>query len=144
MRAPAVNAQTSFCRPRAMITDEAMDAFHRTLSDLMAIRLDEAALRALSWRDFGNGLSMARLKRAGKKELVLYRIAEDAPPDAFVRHEHVGGEFYLVLKGVIEDESGSYAAGDFVYLARESVHAPRARGETVVLVFWPEGVRVLD
>jgi anti-sigma factor ChrR (cupin superfamily) len=121
-----------------------MGAFHRTLSDLVTLQVDEAGLNALPWRDFGNGLSMARLAREGKKELVLYRIAADAAPDAFLRHEHVGGEFYLVLKGAIEDESGSYAAGDLVFLDRQSVHTPRGRGETVVLVLWPEGVKVLD
>lgn len=110
----------------------------------MTIRLDESGLDALPWRDFGNGLSMARLAREGKKELVLYRVAADASPEAFLRHEHTGGEFYLVLKGAIEDESGSYSAGDLVYLDPDSVHTPRGRGETVVLVLWPEGVRVLD
>ena len=127
-----------------MITDDAMEAFHRSLKDLVALRLDEAALARLSWRDFGNGLSMARLARQGKKELVLYRVAEDAAPDAFLRHEHVGGEFYLVLKGAIEDESGTYREGEIVYLDPQSVHTPRGRGETVVLVLWPEGVSVLE
>lgn len=127
-----------------MITDDAMEAFHRSLKDLVALRLDETALARLSWRDFGNGLSMARLARQGKKELVLYRVAEDAAPDAFLRHEHVGGEFYLVLKGAIEDESGTYREGEIVYLDPQSVHTPRGRGETVVLVLWPEGVSVLE
>ena len=121
-----------------------MKAFHRSLTDLVALRLDEAALARFAWRDFGNGLSMARLAREGKKELVLYRIAEDAAPDAFLRHEHVGGEFYLVLKGSIEDESGAYGAGEIVYLDARSVHTPRARGETLILVLWPEGVKVLE
>ena len=89
---------------------------------------------------------MARLAREGKRELVLYRIAADAAPDAFLRHEHVGGEFYLVLKGAIEDETGSYGAGDIVYLDPKSVHTPhtpRGKGETIILVLWPEGVRIL-
>ena len=116
----------------------------RSLNDFLAIQLDDAALARLSWRDFGNGLEMSRLARQGKRELVLYRIAADASPDAFVKHEHVGGEFYLVLKGKIGDETGEYECGDVVFLDPQSVHTPRAIGDTVVLVLWPEGVRLVD
>lgn len=86
---------------------------------------------------------MARLAKEGKRELVLYRIAADAAPDAFLKHEHVGGEFYLVLKGRIEDETGQFEPGDLVYLDAHSVHTPRARGDTLVLVLWPEGVELV-
>ncbi len=87
---------------------------------------------------------MSRLARQGQRELVLYRIAADASPDAFVKHEHLGGEFYLVLKGKIGDETGEYESGDVVFLDPQSVHTPRAVGETVVLVLWPAGVRLVD
>lgn len=116
----------------------------RSLNDFLSIRLDETALGRLTWRDFGNGLEMSRLARQGKRELVLYRIAADASPDAFVKHEHLSGEFYLVLKGKIGDETGEYETGDVVFLDPQSVHTPRAVGETVVLVLWPAGVRLVD
>jgi anti-sigma factor ChrR (cupin superfamily) len=116
----------------------------RSLNDFLKFDLHADALAQLQWRDFGNGLSMARLARAGRRELVLYRIGADAPADAFLKHEHIGGEFYLVLKGKITDETGEYEQGDVVFLAPRSVHTPRAIGETVVLVFWPEGVRLVD
>ena len=86
---------------------------------------------------------MARLAKEAKRELVLYRIAADAAPDAFLKHEHLGGEFYLVLKGRIEDETGRFEQGDVVYLDAHSVHTPRAIGDTLVLVLWPEGVRLM-
>jgi anti-sigma factor ChrR (cupin superfamily) len=114
------------------------------LKDLIKIKLDESTLGKLLWKDFGNGLSMAKLAREGARELVLYRTKADADPRAFLRHEHIGGEFYLVLKGSIADETGIYEEGDIVYLDPSSVHTPRAVGETVVLVLWPEGVRILD
>ena len=116
----------------------------RSLNDFLRLELDEAALNGLQWRDFGNGLSMSRLAREGQRELVLYRIAADAAPDAFVKHEHIAGEFYLVLKGRIADETGDYEKGDIVFLDPRSVHTPRAVGETVVLVLWPAGVRLAD
>jgi anti-sigma factor ChrR (cupin superfamily) len=116
----------------------------RSLNDFLSIHLDEAAMGQLQWRDFGNGLSMSRLARADKRELVLYRIADSASPDAFLKHEHLGGEFYLVLKGKIADETGEYEKGDVVFLDPQSVHTPRAIGDTVVLVLWPAGVRFVD
>jgi anti-sigma factor ChrR (cupin superfamily) len=116
----------------------------RSLNDFLNFEVDEAALDRLQWRDFGNGLSMSRLAREGQRELVLYRIAANASADAFLKHEHIGGEFYLVLKGKIADETGEYEKGDIVFLDPHSVHTPRAVGETIVLVFWPAGVRIID
>lgn len=116
----------------------------RSLNDFLSFELDDAGLDRLSWRDFGNGLAMARLARENNGELVLYRIREDASPDAFLKHEHLGGEFYLVIKGKIVDDTGEYERGDVVFLPPQSAHTPRAIGETLVLVLWPAGVRILD
>lgn len=121
-----------------------MELLRHSLKGLVEIELDGEALDRLSWRDFGNGLAMARLAREGARELVLYRVRADADPKAFLKHEHIGGEFYLVLKGGIEDETGVYREGDIVFLDPKSVHTPRGIGETVVLVLWPEGVRILE
>jgi anti-sigma factor ChrR (cupin superfamily) len=126
------------------VDQAAASAFRRSLNDFVRIELDEAALDRFDWRDFGNGLSMSRLARSDQRELVLYRIAADALPNAFLKHQHIGGEFYLVLKGKIADETGEYVKGDMVFLDPQSVHAPRAMGETVVLVFWPAGVRIIE
>jgi putative transcriptional regulator len=121
-----------------------MGLLSRSLNDILRFDLNVAALDRLEWRDFGSGLSMSRLAREGKRELVLYRLTAKADADAFLRHEHTGGEFYLVLKGKIADETGEYVEGDLVFLDPRSVHRPRAIGDTMVLVLWPEGVRVLD
>lgn len=116
----------------------------RSLKDLIEFQLDAAGLDKLKWRDFGNGLSMSRLAHEGARELVLYRIQANADPKAFLKHEHIGGEFYLVLKGSIGDETGVYEEGDMVYLDPKSIHTPRGIGETVVLVLWPQGVKILE
>jgi anti-sigma factor ChrR (cupin superfamily) len=121
-----------------------MALLSRSLQDFLKIDLDYDALDRFPWRDFGNGLFMARLAREGRRELVLYRIAASASADAFLKHEHIGGEIYLVLKGRIADETGEYREGDFVFLDAKSVHTPRAIGDTLVLVLWPEGVRIID
>lgn len=114
------------------------------LREIVDFQLMTGGIERLPWRDFGNGLSMARLAREGPREIVLYRLAADAAPDAFLKHEHIGGEFYLVLKGKIVDETGEYEQGDVAFLDPKSVHTPRALGETLVLVIWPEGVRIIQ
>jgi len=116
----------------------------RTLTDILDIHVSQDGIERLEWRDFGNGLSMARLARAGKREIVLYKVAADATPDAFLKHEHIGGEFYLILKGRIVDDAGEFEKGDIVLLDPKSVHTPHAVGETLVLVVWPEGVRIVE
>ncbi len=121
-----------------------MGLLRRSLNDILRIDLNVGALDRLQWRDFGNGLSMSRLAREGKRELILYRIAANAARDAFLQHEHIGGEFYLVLRGKIADETGEYVQGDIVFLDPQSIHRPQAVGETVVLVLWPQGVRIVD
>ena len=117
-----------------------MDILRHSLRNLIKIQLNDEVLGKLAWKDFGNGLFMSRLAREGARELVLYRIKADADPMAFLRHEHLEGEFYLVLRGRIADESGVYSEGDLVYLDPKSVHSPRGIGETIVLVLWPAGV----
>ncbi len=121
-----------------------MNLLRHSLKDLVKLSLNDEALERLPWKDFGDGLLMARLAREGARELVLYRVKADADPRAFLKHEHIGGEFYLVLKGGIADETGVYSEGDIVYLDPKSIHTPRGIGETVVLVLWPEGVRILE
>lgn len=121
-----------------------MAVLSRSLKDILNVQLNIEALDHLQWREFGNGVSMSRLAREGQRELVLYRIAAEAAPDAFLKHEHIGGEFYVVLKGKIADETGEYEEGDVVFLDPKSVHTPRAIGDTVVLVLWPDGVRIVE
>jgi len=116
----------------------------RDLTDFLRLSLDEAALDRLEWRDFGKGVRLGKLAREGKAGLLLYRIEAGAPRDAFAPHRHVGGEAYLVLKGVIADDTGRYPQGSFVWLPPDSKHTPWAEGETIVLVLWPEGVKVED
>ena len=117
-------------------------ALTHDLTAFLSMSLDEAALDGIEWRKFGKGVELGKLAREGKAGLVLYRVAADAPKDAFQRHRHDGGEAYVVLKGVIADEYGRYPAGSFVWLPRDSVHTPWSEGETLVLVLWPEGVHI--
>jgi len=121
-----------------------MEALSRDLRDFLTMSLDESALDDLEWRDYGKGVQLAKLERGEHASLVLYRVEDGAPRDAFAKHRHPGGEAYLVLKGVIGDETGRYEAGSFVWLPPESTHTPWAEGDTVVLVLWPRGVELAE
>jgi anti-sigma factor ChrR (cupin superfamily) len=112
------------------------------LTPFLKMDLCASSLASLSWKELGEGLSIARLATEGKATLLLYRIQESAGEDAFRLHEHLEGEFYLVLQGEIQDEFGRYRKGEIVYLGPKSRHLPRAIGETVVLVLWPGGIRM--
>ena len=112
-----------------------MTVLRHSLKGLLQLNLREESLESLQWKDFGTGVSMARLAREGRRELVLYRVTDGATPEAFLRHEHI--------KGGIADETGVYSEGDIVYLDPGSVHTPRAVGEAVILVLWPAGVRIV-
>jgi anti-sigma factor ChrR (cupin superfamily) len=130
--------------PEVVISTCPMKSFRCPLGGWLRWAVEEEALRRLEWKELTGGLWMSRLERSGKAELVLYRVPADGAADAFKEHLHPGGEFYLVLRGAIEDETGSYRAGDLVYLGPGSVHTPRAVGETLVLVLWPEGVELRE
>jgi anti-sigma factor ChrR (cupin superfamily) len=114
------------------------------LSPFVRFSLDDAALAKLPWKDFGNGTAIAKLARDGERGIVAYRIAKDAPDTAFQPHTHPGGETYLVLRGAITDESGTYPAGSVLWLDRASRHTPRGSrdADTVIIVVWPEGIKV--
>ena len=43
--------------------------FRTSIKDIVDVHLVEDRINRLSWRDFGNGLSMARLAKDGKREL---------------------------------------------------------------------------
>jgi len=120
-----------------------MSPLIRSLVDLFSVTLNEEALSGLDWKDFGNGLFMVRLAREEDAELVLYRIESDQPL-VFLRHEHLGGEVYFILSGSVEDEYGTYDEGSFVFLEHGSIHRPRAVGGTMILVLWPNGVRLVE
>ncbi|MEM8564444.1 MAG: cupin domain-containing protein, partial [Pseudomonadota bacterium] len=52
-------------------------------------------------------------------------------------HTHTGGEEYLVLEGVFQDEHGDFPAGTYVRNPPTSSHTPRAEeGATILVKLW--------
>jgi putative transcriptional regulator len=56
------------------------------------------------------------------------------------RHGHSGAEFCTVLQGAYRDETGSYAAGDFVAADHDIEHQPIVEGaQSCICLFATEG-----
>ena len=81
---------------------------------------------------------------AGVERLMLDRIGDEvaratslvrfAPGSAFSAHTHGGGEEFLVLEGVFQDETGDYPAGSYVRNPPTSRHTPRSAPGCVIFV----------
>ena len=116
--------------------------FSHGLSDWLSMSVDRAWINEnVKWKDFGTGVRLGRLAKEGSTSLVLYDVVSDVDIDAFMPHSHPGGECYLVLEGEVWDEDGTYPQGSIVWMDRETTHTPRTRGQTLILVLWPEGVK---
>jgi phytanoyl-CoA hydroxylase len=110
-----------------------MDVFHHDISSFLKLAVDDEALTRLRWREVGRGLSLARLAQQGENLLLLLHIEAGADPRNFVPHLHNSLEVYLVLRGLIEDETGTYGPGQLVCMPAGSAHNPKASVDTLVL-----------
>lgn len=95
----------------------------------------------VKWRDFGTGVRLGKLAKEGNTSLVLYDVVSDVDIEAFMPHSHPGGETYLVLEGEVYDEDGTYPPGSIVWMDPGSTHTPKTKGQTLILVLWPDGVK---
>ena len=77
------------------------------------------------------------LFRIGEEKARATSIVRYAPGSRFPRHVHPGGEEFLVLEGVFQDERGDYPAGSYVRNPPASAHAPgSAPGCTIFVKLW--------
>jgi len=69
-------------------------------------------------------------------------VVRYAPGSQFSPHLHAGGEEFVVLDGVFQDEHGDYPAGTYVRNPPQSSHTPGSEAGCVILVklwqFQPE------
>ena len=80
------------------------------------------------------GVERRRLDRvAGENERVT-TIVRYAPGSRFSAHVHGGGEEFVVLEGVFEDDYGAWPAGAYVRNPPGSRHAPGSSGGCTILV----------
>ena len=64
-------------------------------------------------------------------------IVRFAPGSAFAPHTHDGGEEYIVLEGVFQDEAGDFPVGTYVRNPPTTAHTPGAEdGCTIFVKLW--------
>ena len=70
------------------------------------------------------GVDRRMLDRIGDEVARATSIVRYAPHSHFSAHTHGGGEEFLVLDGVFQDEQGDYPAGTYVRNPPTSRHTP--------------------
>ncbi len=80
------------------------------------------------------GVERRMLDRIGEEVARATSLVRYAPGSQFSRHTHGGGEEFLVLEGVFQDEHGDYPAGTYVRNPPGSAHTPASLGGCVILV----------
>ena len=70
------------------------------------------------------GVERRMLDRIGAEVARATSIVRYAPQSRFSPHVHGGGEEFLVLDGVFQDEHGDYPAGSYVRNPPTSRHTP--------------------
>src|ERR1700752_5172962 len=80
------------------------------------------------------GVERRMLDRIGDEGARATSIVRYAPDSRFPAHTHGGGEEFLVLDGVFEDEHGDYPAGAYVRNPPTSRHTPGSTRGCVLFV----------
>lgn len=80
------------------------------------------------------GVERKMLDRIGEEVARATSIVRFAPGSAFKAHTHDGGEEYIVLDGVFQDEEGDFPVGSYVRNPPTSRHTPAALDGATILV----------
>lgn len=119
-------------------------AFSHGLSDWLNMSINREWINTnIKWKDFGTGVRLGKLAKEDSTSLVLYDCIAEVEVNAFMPHMHPGGEVYLVLEGEVYDEEGTYPEGSIVWMKPGSQHNPKTREKTLILVLWPDGIKVI-
>jgi anti-sigma factor ChrR (cupin superfamily) len=83
------------------------------------------------------GVERRMLDRIGDEVARATSIVRYAPGSQFSPHVHGGGEEFLVLEGVFQDEQGDFPAGSYVRNPPQSHHTPGSKpGCTMFVKLW--------
>jgi hypothetical protein len=83
------------------------------------------------------GVERRMLDRMGEEVARATSIVRYAPQSRFSPHTHGGGEEFLVLGGVFQDEHGDYPAGFYIRNPPTSSHTPGSLpGCTIFVKLW--------
>ena len=116
--------------------------FWHGLSDWLSFNIDREWINEnIKWRDFGTGVRLGKLAREDALSLVLYDVVSDVDIDAFMPHSHPWRRMLPRSRRRGLGRRWTYPEGSIVWMDRETTHTPRTRGQTLILVLWPEGVK---
>ncbi|SDX53882.1 cupin domain-containing protein [Litoreibacter albidus] len=83
------------------------------------------------------GVDRRMLDRIGGEVARATTIVRYAPNSKFSAHTHTGGEEFIVLEGVFQDEHGDFPAGTYVRNPPTSSHTPGSdAGCTIFVKLW--------
>ena len=83
------------------------------------------------------GVDRRMLERIGDEVARATSIVRYAPHSKFSSHVHTGGEEFLVLDGVFQDEHGDFPKGSYIRNPPGSSHTPRSdMGCTILVKLW--------
>lgn len=80
------------------------------------------------------GVDRRMLDRIGDEVARATSLVRYAPGSAFAAHTHGGGEEFLVLDGVFQDEHGDFPVGSYVRNPPTSSHTPASKPGCVIFV----------
>ncbi|NET39556.1 MAG: cupin [Cyanothece sp. SIO1E1] len=80
------------------------------------------------------GVERRMLDRIGDEKARATSIVRYAPGSQFSAHVHGGGEEFLVLAGVFQDEHGDFPAGSYIRNPPTSKHTPGSAPGCMILV----------
>ena len=83
------------------------------------------------------GVDRRMLDRIGGEVARATSIVRYAPGSSFSAHTHTGGEEFIVLDGVFQDEHGDFPAGTYVRNPPTTSHTPGSdQGCTIFVKLW--------
>ncbi len=80
------------------------------------------------------GVDRRMLDRIGDEVARATTIVRFAPGSAFSEHTHGGGEEFIVLSGVFQDEHGDFPAGSYIRNPPTTSHTPASASGCVIFV----------
>lgn len=80
------------------------------------------------------GVSRRMLDRIGDEVARATTIVRYDPGSHFSSHVHTGGEEFIVLEGVFQDEHGDFPAGSYIRNPPMSQHTPGSEAGCVIMV----------
>ncbi|MFT5510331.1 MAG: anti-sigma factor ChrR (cupin superfamily) [Hyphomicrobiaceae bacterium] len=80
------------------------------------------------------GVDRRMLDRIGDEVARATSIVRYAPESSFSPHVHTGGEEFIVLEGVFQDEHGDFPVGSYIRNPPQSSHTPGSKPGCVIFV----------